>query len=99
MCVSHDDTVQGVISYCRCDRDGNEVMVVINFTPTVYENYRLQVCRGGEYREIFNSDDIRYGGSGVVNSETVTCDGDSSMVIKVPPLAVSILRCVGRTRF
>ena len=99
MCVSHDDTVQGIISYCRRDKDGNEVIVVINFTPVVYENYRLEVCCGGEYREIFNSDDISYGGSGVVNSETVSCDGDSSIVIKVPPLAVSILRCVVRTRF
>lgn len=102
---SQCQTEQGVISYRRADDDGDEVIVVINFTPVAYENYKLGVPCGGEYREIFNSDDVCYGGSGVVNSEDIVSESASegsnknSIVIKVPPLATSILRCVRRTQF
>ena len=95
---------QGIVSYCRSDSNGEEVIIVINFTPVAYENYRLGVPCGGEYREMFNSDDGRYGGSGVVNasalpSETRSSDcQENSIVMRVPPLAVSILKCVRRTQ-
>jgi len=50
------------------------------------------------YKEIFNSDDTKYGGSGVINKGIINADAkpwDSqpySIGMKVPPLAVSILK-------
>jgi 1,4-alpha-glucan branching enzyme len=41
--------------------------VVCNFTPEVHHGYRVGVPECCYYREILNSDDVRFGGSGVTN--------------------------------
>ena len=52
----------------------------------------------GTYEEIFNSDDEKYGGSGIINRSPLTSqripwnNRQSSIELKVPPLAVTILR-------
>ena len=52
----------------------------------------------GKYKEIFNSDDVKYGGSGatiprVINSKKDECDArEDSIRLKVPPMGISILR-------
>ena len=79
---------------------GEELLVICNFTPVLRENYKIGVPYKGEYQEIFNSDDLRFGGSGAVNSNIKTakkeiCDErDYSLRIKVPPLGISIFRKV-----
>lgn len=81
-------------------RMGEELLVICNFTPVLRENYKIGVPYKGEYQEIFNSDDLRFGGSGAVNSNIKTakkeiCDErDYSLRIKVPPLGISIFRKV-----
>jgi 1,4-alpha-glucan branching enzyme len=100
--IDADNRDQSILSYRRIDKDGKEVVVLINFTPVTYEDYRLGVPVAGEYRELINSDDERYGGSGVVNtgalkSEKIPWNGlDNSIRLRVPPLAVTILRCARR---
>lgn len=44
-------------------------MVVCNFTPVVRHGYRIGVPQGGTYHEALNTDEARYGGSGVGNGE------------------------------
>ncbi len=93
---------QSIISYRRIDEEGNELIVLINFTPVVYEDYRLGVPCAGIYREIFNSDDERFGGSGVVNTAELGTEArpwnwlENSIILRVPPLAVTILKCTRR---
>ena len=100
--IDADNREQSIISYRRIDNDGKEVIVLINFTPVVYEDYRLGVPEAGIYRELLNSDDERYGGSGVINegnikSESKPWNGlDNSIRLRVPPLGVTILRCARR---
>ncbi|MBE6577140.1 MAG: 1,4-alpha-glucan branching protein GlgB [Ruminococcaceae bacterium] len=100
--IDADNRDQSIISYRRIDNDGKEVIVLINFTPVTYEDYRIGVPEAGLYREILNSDDERYGGSGVVNtgnlkSESVPWNGlGNSIRMRVPPLAVTILKCARR---
>ncbi len=90
---------QGIICYRRADED-NDVITVINLTPTAYENFRLGVPFGGTYREIFNSDDERFGGEGVLNTtklisrSTSEEDSEKSIAIRIPPLAITILERV-----
>ena len=38
-----------------------------NFTPTVLKQYNLGMPAKGKLEEIFNSDDQKYGGSGIKN--------------------------------
>ena len=70
--------------------------MVFNFENIPRKNYRIGVPFAGKYKEIFNSDDEKYGGFDFRNfkvrqSEEVDYDGrKNSLLIKIPPLAVSV---------
>ena len=51
----------------------HDIVVLCNFAPVTRENYRIGVPDATSYDEIFNTDDIRFGGSGVVNKGTPVC--------------------------
>jgi 1,4-alpha-glucan branching enzyme len=92
--VVGDDAANSVYAYLRLDGDSPPVLFVANFTPVVREGYRLGVPVDGSWVEVLNSDDPKYGGSGVVNG-TVEADAisthgyDQSLEIRVPPLAAA----------
>ena len=95
---------QSIVSFYRADDLGNTLVAVVNFTPVVYENFRVGVPVRGEYREIFNSDDERYGGSGVLNTAIIKSEPrntnwlENSINIRIPPMAITVLKCVRRTQ-
>jgi 1,4-alpha-glucan branching enzyme len=76
----------------------NDLLVVLNMTPVVREDYRIGVPTGGQWQEIFNSDAINYWGSGVnnnkpVKTEKVTWHGrNNSITITLPPLAAIVFK-------
>ena len=62
------DRVQSIVSYLR--RDGaDELLVVLNATPTPHPDYRIGAPRGGAWRLRFSSDAQAFGGSGFAASE------------------------------
>ena len=77
------------------------LLVVCNFANISRDQYKIGVPFAGKYKEVFNSDDVRYGGGGYVNprvkiSKADECDGrDNSLRIKVAPLSVSVFRYDG----
>ena len=90
-----------VLAYLRFGKDRNEFVVVCcNFTPTVYENYRVGVPVAGHYQEIFNSDSTYYGGSnrgngiGIDSEEIEAQQREYSIEVTLPPLGVAILKKV-----
>ena len=91
--ISPDDQSQNIISFRRMDRQGREVVVVVNFAPVRRDRYRIGLYREGEYVEAFNSDRPAYGGSGVENRPILYTQRkpyhgyDHSMEITIPPLA------------
>ena len=94
--LSGEDQDQSVISFLR--RSANEALaIVLNFTPVVREHYRIPVPEAGGYRELFNSDDERFGGSdvlnrGVLQAEPAPFHGrEFSLCITLPPLSGVIL--------
>ncbi len=94
------DTSQSILSYLRKDRHGNELLVVLNFTPVPRDGYRIGVNVPGEYREIMNSDSEFYGGSNMGNgmplvSEPIPWMGrDQSIELTLPPLGAILLQRV-----
>ncbi len=89
---------QSVVAFARRGVAERDVVVfVANFTPTTHERYRVGVPFGGRWREILNSDDGRYFGSGVVNAQPVEAGSpgahgrDQSVEIRLPPLGCVFL--------
>ena len=92
--IDPHDHEQSVISFLRKGRDPNEFLViVVNFTPVVRENYKVGVPVFGVYNEVFNSDHIQWGGSGQGNVLPIAAvelpwhSQSFSMEITLPPLA------------
>jgi 1,4-alpha-glucan branching enzyme len=91
------DSSQSILSYLRKDRNGREILVVLNFTPVPRDDYRIGVNLPGEYREIFNSDSRFYEGSNLGNgmpvaSEAIAWMGrDQSINLTLPPLGAILM--------
>lgn len=89
-------------------RKGNhaedDVLFVHNLTATPQRGYRVGVDAPGRYAEIFNSDALSYGGSGVgnlggVDAERVPMHGKPySVVLSLPPLGSIALKQVSTHR-
>ena len=93
--IEHNDTQRSTLSFVRRALDGKSfVLVVCNFTPSVWSDYRLGVPQPGNYRVLLNSDAACYGGSdvraidGQVTAEAIAWNGRAqSISINLPPLA------------
>jgi 1,4-alpha-glucan branching enzyme len=101
--VNNISANETIIVYLRKAKDGSCLLVVLNFTPVTRKNYKIGVPFAGKYKEIFNSDDKKFGGSGCLNatvrkSVESECDGrDNSIELTVPPLGMTVLRCTPYT--
>jgi 1,4-alpha-glucan branching enzyme len=93
------DSDNSVVSFMRRSKQDEDTLVfVCNFTPIPRFGYRLGVPFAGVYEEILNSDDSRYGGSGLVNSQPMpsgpifwqSCP--HSILLTLPPLGTVILK-------
>ena len=88
-----DDYQQSVVAFLRKDAAGKQIMIVCNFTPVLRESYIMGAPVAGSYKELINSDDAAFGGSGLhhnkaVRSKKVPMHGfDQSITITLPPLS------------
>lgn len=94
------DAGRSMLTFMRRDKNTHEVLVVVcNFKPDVYYHYWLGVNEAGTYEEIMNTDDLKYGGSGVVNQKVKTkdwnhCPWPYALEITVPPLSMTMFKKV-----
>lgn len=95
---SVDDSDSNVLAYTRISKTGRSLTFIINFSPVLRENYVIGVPKKKTYKEVFNSDDEKYGGSGILNSSPIKAElgetNDMKYHIKVtlPPLGAVILK-------
>jgi 1,4-alpha-glucan branching enzyme len=96
--IDASDRSSSIVSFQRCGKaPGDHVVVIVNFTPVVRTDYRIGMPSAGPYREIFNSDDRRYGGSGVGNAgmlvpQVLSWHGCThSVPLTLPPLSAIYL--------
>jgi 1,4-alpha-glucan branching enzyme len=92
-----DDGAGNTLAFARWAEDGSCLISVTNFSPVPHEHYRLPIPANGQWREILNTDDQRYGGSGVTNSSLRLVKEEHrgqpfSIVMKLPPLATVWLK-------
>lgn len=97
--IHHDDYTNSVIAFKRTDKSGDEIVSVCNFQPIRRDEYCIGVPKYGLYDEVFNSDEERFGGSGVVNGNNIKTEVmkihgfDQGLSLTLPPLSVIYLRC------
>ena len=70
---------------------GQDVIVVGSRGESTRWGYELSFPIPGFWREVFNSDDARYGGDGVTGTEPVQST-DGRLTLRVPARAVMVLR-------
>ncbi|MBO5574055.1 MAG: 1,4-alpha-glucan branching protein GlgB [Clostridium sp.] len=94
------DAENNIVSFLRISEDPAETLLfVANFAPVLHEKYVVGVPFAGKYKEIFNSEDARFGGKGAANprvrpSKAGAADGRSDFItIKIPELAVLVFAC------
>jgi len=90
------DVQNSIISYRRKNGD-DELIVVLNFTPVIREQYRIGVPKEGLYTEIFNSDSAYYDGSNTGNAAawaqpTPWMNLPHSLCLTLPPLGALVLK-------
>ena len=97
--IDYSDSGNSVIAYQRkSDKKEDLLIVVCNFTPEARQHYRVGVPVRGKWREVFNTDNLKYGGSGVLNiGDLVTSpikyhQQDYSVSITLPPLGMTVLK-------
>jgi 1,4-alpha-glucan branching enzyme len=92
--VMHD-AERSVFAWLRKGRHTQErCLVVVNFTPEVYRDYRIKVPFSGTWREVLNTDSALYGGTNIGNAGAVrTLDEGTipEVSLVVPPLAAIFL--------
>lgn len=96
--IDYSDRDNSVIAFKRkSDKPEDTVIIVCNMTPESHNNYRLGVPATGEWKEILNSDDIKYGGSGAINqsveAESTASHGQpQSITFVLSPLSVMVFK-------
>ncbi|WP_215522783.1 1,4-alpha-glucan branching protein GlgB [Varibaculum prostatecancerukia] len=100
--IESNDSEHNVISYVRKYRDDHgeehKMVCICNFAGNPHEGYRVGLPEGGEWEEILNTDDAKYGGSGVTNLGQVSAEAMEwngrpySVELRVPPLGALWLR-------
>ena len=83
-----DDGAGNTLAFVRWSDKGIPVVCVTNFSPVPHEQYSLRLPVSGVWREVINTDDLKYGGSGVSNhSFAVDVDTNLYATVRIPPLA------------
>jgi 1,4-alpha-glucan branching enzyme len=101
--INANDSEANIFSWLRWDESGSCVAVIVNMSPVPQENYRIALPFVGAWQELFNSDALAYGGSGLGNQGAVTAlpnawnGRPASADVVVPPLAAVYLH-FDRTR-
>ena len=85
------------LTYARKGRMEDEILLIAANFSGVKKEITTGVPRPGKYREIFNTDEKRFGGSGIVNDKTLSSeerewdDRPESLTVKLAPTSISIL--------
>jgi len=94
-----EDRNNSIITFTRLAKNPNDHLVcILNYTPQVLSEYKIGLPQCRQYREIFSSDDDRYGGSNSSDKKTHTpvkepyAQAAYHTTLTIPPLAGVILK-------
>lgn len=97
--INSIDAKSGILSFARKGKGEDCVFVVANFSG-IDREVTTGVPISGKYKEILNTDDLTFGGTGAVNgrakrTKEKAWDGfENSLTIKLAPLSLSVLQYI-----
>ncbi len=96
--IDCENVEESVLAFIRKgDKESEQMVIVLNFTPTPRFNYEIGVPQSGLWKEVLNSDAKDYDGSGIGNMGGVTAlpkpkhDKPFSLKLNLPPLSAIFL--------
>jgi 1,4-alpha-glucan branching enzyme len=97
--IDYSDSQNSVMAFQRkSDKKEDLLIVIFNFTPETRHQYRVGVPFRGKWREVFNTDSQKYGGSGVLNPGDLSTapikyhHQDYSIQVTLPPLGMTVIK-------
>jgi 1,4-alpha-glucan branching enzyme len=91
--IDANNAAENIVSFIRRSPSGRELICVGNFAPVLREEHLLGLPRAGSYRLVLNTDDEKFGGSGIEMPKSVRAKKEPihgqpySAKITLPPLA------------
>lgn len=103
--IDCNDSESSVLSLLRRGKSSQDlILVVLNFTPVLRQNYQVGVPKHGFWKEILNSDAQEYGGSGQgnkggVSATDLACHGrPHSLSLILSPLSATFFKFQGEQK-
>lgn len=97
--VDLNHRAESVIAYRRKGKDPeNDLLVILNMTPVVRRDWKIQVSGKEKWKEVFNSDDKKYWGTGdVYNPDVISNPIDEKektfeLTVHLPPLGAVVFK-------
>ena len=96
--IDFQDWERSIIAFKRKGNHAKDnLSIICNFTPNVYEDYYIPFEKTGQILEIFNSDHKHYGGSHFINEKPIKINYDRKTklryaLVKIPPLGVVVFK-------
>ena len=87
-----DDSERSSIAFMRMSQR-SYIVCALNFTPVRYDDFTIGLPKPGVLKEVINSDDTQYGGSGILNKAEIESADESfldhpcSAKITLPPMS------------
>jgi 1,4-alpha-glucan branching enzyme len=94
--IAADDCDQSIFSFIRrAENKKDYLVIIVNFTPVLRQNYRIGVPKASAYQLQFNSDETRFGGYNLISNKEIVTEKtpfhnfDQSISLTIPPLSVN----------
>ncbi len=87
-----DDSERSSVAFMRMSQR-SYIVCALNFTPVRYDDFTIGLPKPGVLKELINSDDTQYGGSGILNKAEIESADESfldhpcSAKITLPPMS------------
>lgn len=95
--VNHEADAANIVTFIRKGNKKNEVLYVItNFSNVSYDDLTVTVPFAGKYKEVFSTDETRFGGKGLCNEKEIATEEKpydetvSTLQVKAAPMSVAV---------
>lgn len=84
----NQDAASNILAFVRWDESRNPLVCITNFSPVPQEWYTMPFPVSTKWKEVLNTDDLSFGGSGITNEMVESkAESGNQVTLRIPPLA------------